>query len=78
MKKTWLGLLFVILMVATGCGATITFQPVVSGYYPPLPYYYHWTPGHVVRVCEWRSTGTICFDRWIAHPLPGHYHYWQW
>lgn len=33
---------------------------------------YGWTPGHVARVCEQRSTGTICFDRWIPHPHPGY------
>lgn len=40
MKVLFLLLAFV-LIVAAGCGgATITFQPVVSGgYYPPPPYY---------------------------------------
>lgn len=70
--KRMLPLLAFVLIVAAGCGgATITFQPVVSGYYPP--YYgstYGWTPGHVARVCEWRHGGKICFDRWIAHPYP--------
>lgn len=28
---------------------------------------YGWTPGHVARVCEERSTGPVCFDRWIPH-----------
>lgn len=29
-----------------------------------------WTPGHIARVCESRSSGTVCFDRYIAHPHP--------
>lgn len=33
---------------------------------------YGWTPGHVARVCEQRSSGIICFDRWIAHPHPSY------
>lgn len=34
--------------------------------------YYGWTPGYVARVCEERPTGTVCFDRWIANPLPNY------
>lgn len=71
MKKILL--LAFVLIAAAGCGATITFQPVVSnsGYYPPYYHrYYGWTPGHVARVCEWRHGRKICFDRWIAHPHP--------
>lgn len=29
-----------------------------------------WTLGHEARVCESRSSGTVCFNRWIAHPHP--------
>lgn len=34
-------------------------------------YGWDWSPGHMERICESRSTGTVCFDRWVGHPLPG-------
>ena len=65
--KTFLIALLVVVATA-GCGATITFQPVVDGYYPPPPppvvyqYRYGWYHRHYPRVlvcsryqgCTWR------------------------
>ncbi len=49
-------------MFVAGCGVTVSTHPIL--------YHSVWIPGHIARVCEQRSTGTVCFDRWIAHPRP--------
>lgn len=63
--------------VGSAGGFTLQFNVFTNGgwlggpaYYGST--YYGWTPGRVARVCEPRSTGTICFDRWIANPHPSY------